>query len=199
MISEDIWCIIRDYVQTRDDSEIIGIVKEFDKEYNNFMTKQFEKTPVVTTHLENFVSSKGLTLHESICIEELITWVSMSDVHSETFEDIENKMKEHFSQEGTQEDGCVGEWEVKQKLFGVCGHAFEGPIEKVFKIPHGTISEELDKLKHRYDDELEKNKNRYLVDDGWWNPDRDTYLEDVDESWCTPDIKLKAYEMMQHC
>lgn len=194
MINEDIWRIIRDYLQTRDDSEIIGIVKEFNKEYDNFIAEQFEKTPGVTNHLENFVSSKGLTLDENTNIEELITWVSTPAVHSGTFEDIENKIKEHFSQEGTQEDGCDGEWEVLFRWYEP--HTFE-PIEQVVKIPHGTISEELDKLKHRYDDELEKNKNRFLVDDGRWNPDRDIYLEDVDESWCTPDIKLKAHEMMK--
>lgn len=88
-------------------------------------------------------------------------------------------------------------------IFEYVENKIKDDFSKIEVEPIGeSLKEELEKLKHQYDEELERDR------DGWkdfeikdWRNkwDVEDYIKEVDETWCTPDIMLYAYEKMKCC
>lgn len=179
MISNQIWGgVINKSLNSSDFTELDTILKE---------SKSGEK-------------DYGLTSTDISNIEELLIWSpSYNKQNRENYEVIENRIKEYFSQEGNNVKFAAGEWDHVARFFD-----FEtGEMcEKIVKIPHDSLDEEIEKIRKVPFEDLERKR------DGWsdfevkdWRNEWEvkTYLEECDESWITPDIMLRAYEMMRNC
>lgn len=179
MISKEIYEVITNAVNNRDFDEIEKLLQES----------------------KNGGKDYGLAETEINEIETMVRLMNPSFASSthRHYEFIEGKIKEYFSQEGNNAKFEAGEWDHVAKYMD-----FEtGEMcEKIVKIPHDSLDEEIEKIRKVPFEDLERMRDGWSdfeVKD-WCNEwEVKAYLEECDESWITPDIMLRAYEMMQNC
>lgn len=168
---------------------------------NAVNNRNFDEIEKLFQENKNGGKDYGLTYEEISKLENMVRLMNPSFASSthRHYEFIEKKIKEYFSQEGDNVRFEAGEWDHMAKYMDFeTGEMYE----KIVKIPHDSLDEEMEKIRKSPIEELER------IRDGWsdfeledWRNkiEVNNYLEECDESWITPDIMLKAYEMMQNC